>query len=225
MLIAVPVLAGILLLLFTNIFVINQRKVGKNTFSVDKTQSRQGANSLKWEFALQPQKKYRVSKTAPMGSYLHIEVLPDRDGNIRGLDLAAFRGIRFFAKSRSEGLQLTEFNVFSGPTYLQYLLDTQEKILLTTRWNRFFVDFDQLRLAPWGKPTRDVRGRGLSNVTALGWDMKAFSDRPHVSGTIWLDNIRLIARDGSEIVLSDAEHIDWHFNNKALTWRSDWQDY
>jgi hypothetical protein len=194
----------------------------------DSSYATQGNHSIKWEYSLQPKQQHLFDENI-VGGYAHIEVRPNADGELVGLDLSAGAGIRFRVKASEEFLKLDEFNLFIDTGYLQYISDTKPAFKFKTRWETYDILFDSLTIAPWDrkdrahlwdgelKPSKSV----LSKVTAFGWDVKAVGDRR--VNRIWLDEIFLIDSGGNVLsVITNAETQKDTLQGKQIHWVSDW---
>ena len=202
-------LLGLLPSLILGFIVVDQSSVMESAVEIVSTDSRQGDRSLKWMFQVGAGKKYIWQRATPALALLHLECGYDQTGRIQSIDLRRFKGIRFYASSSSEGLAVTEFNLFVGPEMVQYRY-AQPPVRISTLWREYYIDFDGLQLAPWANRETEPPNRvDLCCVSAMGFDMKTISSPS--SGSILLDYVRLVGWDGSEVVLDDFERPDPFF--------------
>lgn len=192
--------------------------------TIDEQEYRQGHGSMKWEFHAEPEQVSLLDRLRGRGTLvselLHMEVFPDDTGSIAGMDLTGYKQIKFYARSSSEGLAVSEFNLFAGPDYFQYTYG-ESPLLVNTKWVEYSLDLNGFNLAPWESEYRGdliPSGSPLSDVTALGFDIKA--EAPN-AGTIWVDQVRLVNSDGSEITLSDCDNSTFSFQQRNLRWKAE----
>ena len=222
---------GILIWFVTDYLAVKQDHVALSSVTLDSSETRQGSSSLRWDFTLQPDRKYMFSPTSTVGGLLHLEVRADSKGHIQGLDLQKYKELRFFAKASSEVLILNEINLFTGPNYIQYMYSKNEALILNTKWAEYRIDLEDFSIAPWELQYRSqlvtnnqqTSSPDLRDVTSLGFDLK--TDRNTLSGRIWIDYIRLIDKDGNEEILSDEDDLKFVVSDKSLIWISAAREY
>ena len=100
---------------------------------------------------------------------------------------------------------------------------TEPQLRIGTIWKEFYVGFDEFSLAHWLRQDTGLPSQpDLCCVTALGLDFKTSSSA--LEGTILLDDIRLVAKDGSTVVLDDFEKRDvtqpMTFEGSGLRWKT-----
>lgn len=224
------VLGGVLTWLVTDYLSVKQEQLMLSSITVDSFESIQGRKSLRWDFALQPEKRYLFSPIGIVGGLFHLEVLPDKKGNIKGLNLSKYDEILFYAKASHEMLIVNEFNIFTGQDYIQYIGNPNKPFLLSTKWSEYRFSLKGFKVAQWDYKYRYhlidkkyLSSPDLANVTGLGFDLK--TDDRVLSGSIWIDYIRLRATDGTEVTLSEANDIDFEFFGRQLRWISGAREY
>lgn len=214
------ILGGIISALMIHIIIIDQPFDVVSRIMIDSNDWMHGENSLRWEFKAQPERKYLFRPKRLMWCYIHLEVRPNSDGNLSGIDLRKFNGLKFFARSTSESFPVTEFNLFVGPSYIQYQY-VKTPIIISTKWQEFYINLKEFVLAPWDKKYRAhlvSKEPYLSNVTAFGMDIKTRG--APVYGKIWIDYIRLVDHENKETLISDCENLTSSFQNKIIIWKS-----
>lgn len=224
------IIGGILTWFATDFLAVKQDRILLSSVSVDSSEARQGSKSLRWDFGLQPAKKYMFSPTLIVGGLLHLEVRPDEDGHINGLDLSEYDEIRFFAKASCEMFLLNEINLFTGSHYIQYTYSAKDALFLNTKWAEFRILLDKFSIAPWELQYRSdiigknhVRVPNIKDVSALGFDLKT-KDKA-LSGRIWVDYVRLIDKEGNEEMLSDGSDSNIIFLGRSLIWNTGAREY
>ncbi|MBU1853611.1 MAG: hypothetical protein KJ957_06175 [Candidatus Omnitrophica bacterium] len=218
-------LGGVIIVLVTNLVLIDKPFEANSIIVIDSTDWRHGKNSLKWDFKIQSERKYLFNRGILMGCFAHLEVCPDSEGNLQGIDLRKFKGLKFFIKGSSEFLSVNEFNLFMGPNYIQYRY-VKAPIAISTKWQEVYIDFKDFILASWDKKYRGdlvPKEPYLSDITAFGLDIKArFLCR---YGKIWIDYIRIVGYDNKETLITDCEDMASLFLEKTVRWKSDWREY
>lgn len=217
------IMGGIITWLVTDILSVKQNRVLFSELVIDSNEARQGMNSLRWSFLLRPEKKYMFSSTSMVGGYLHLEVRPDKKGNVPGLNLSNYSEIRFFAKASSETFLLNEINLFTGKNYIQYIYAMKDKLLFNTKWAEYRIPLLKFMIAPWERQYRYhlinknyMNMPNMKNISGLGFDLKT-TGKP-LSGFIWIDYVRLINKNGDEVVLSDGDSTSFIFLERQLVW-------
>ncbi len=224
------ILGGILTWLATDYLSIKQEQLMLSSITVDSFESLQERESLRWDYALQPKRRYLFSPTSIVGGIFHLEVLPDNKGIIRGLDLSEYDEILFYAKSSHEMLIVNEFNLFTGQNHIQYIGNGHKPLLLLTKWSEYRLPLNRFKIAEWEYKYRahlienkHLSSPDLTNVTGFGFDLK--TENRVLSGSIWIDYIRLRATDGTEVTLSEANDINFEFLERQLRWMSGARNY
>ncbi len=224
------VIVGILTWLATDFLSVKQDLVLLSLVSVDSSDARQGNKALRWDFTLQPAKKYLFSSAHLVGGLLHLNVRPNKDGHITGLDLLKYDEIRFFAKASSEKFVLNEINLFTGPDFIQYKYSNNEALLLSTKWAEYHISLDKFLIAPWELKYRSnlidknyQREPDLKKVSSLGFDLKTKTEV--LSGRIWVDYLRLINNKGEEKILSDGDSVDINVLGRPMVWLAGAREY
>lgn len=224
------ILGGVLTWFATDYLSIKKDLVLLSTLTVDGIESRQGKESLRWDFTLQPEKRYMFSPTNVIGGFLHLEVQPDKEGRIKGLNLSEYNEISFYAKASSEVFFVNEFNLFIGSNYIQYTQSTDKTFFLSTKWTEYRIAFNEFSIAPWEQAYRShlidknyLNVPNIKNVSAIGFDLKTTDET--LSGRIWIDYLRLIDKKGSEIILSDGSNNNLNYLNQPLRWVTGAREY
>jgi hypothetical protein len=224
------VLGGVLTVLAYDFILVKQKVSLESEVSIDSAEARQGTNSVRWDFSLQPEKKYVVSSPSTIGGFLHLEVRADEKGRIRGVDLQNYKELRFFAKSSKELGKIDEVNLFTGPYYIQYIYSSNGTFLLSTKWAEYRISLDKFTLARWEKQYRrhliddnNVEVPAMDNVTGIGFDLKT-DDRAR-TGKIWIDYVRLVDEAGNEEVLSKGDDDRVEFSGRTLVWGAGAREY
>lgn len=216
-------LGGILTWIVTDYLSVKQEQVLLSSITVDSVESRQGKESLRWDFTLQPTRRYLFSPTDTIGGLFHLEIQPNKEGRLIGMDFSPYDEIIFYAKASSELLLINEVNLFIGPNHIQYINSSRNDLLLSTNWTEYRLSFQDFKIAPWELKYRShmidkgfINTPKIANVTGLGIDLK--TDSKVLSGRIWVDFIRLRGNKGAEILLSDGSNIDFQFLKHPLRW-------
>lgn len=224
------IIGGILTWFATDFMAVKQDRILLSSVAVDSNEARQGNKSLRWDFTLQPAKKYMFSPTQLVGGLLHLEVRPDKEGNVNGLNLLKYEEIRFFVKASCEMFLLNEINLFTGPNFIQYTYSTKEAFFLNTKWSEYRISLDKFFIAPWEHQYRPhlatknhLSAPNMKEVSGLGFDLKT-NDKA-LSGSIWVDYVRLIDKKGNEEILSDGSELNLNLFECPLIWIAGAREY
>jgi hypothetical protein len=207
--------SAIIVTLVGDYLYINQPLVTNASISIDTTESRQGPGSVAWDFTLQPARRFSLVPSETVGAFAHFQVRADRSGSIHGMDWRNYRAIDFFAEASVATLPVTTINLFVGPDFIQYTFHSNRPLVLGTVWREFTLPLSRFVLAPWEAKTSKDRVPDLNDVTAFGLDEKT---KTALAGRIWLDYFRLVNRDGADILLSNCDHLEFHFQGRELRW-------
>jgi hypothetical protein len=194
---------------------INQPLVTTGSIAIDKAESRQGPGSVAWHFTLQSPRRFSLMPSETVGGFVHFEVRANQSGSIHGLDWRNYNAVEFFAKASVAVLPVTTVNLFVGSDFEQYTFQGDRHLVLGTTWREYTVPLSRFALAPWETKTRKNRVPDLNDVTAFGLDEKTSTA---LSGLIWVDYFRLANRNGKKTVLSNCDHLSFHFEGHKLRW-------
>lgn len=206
--------------------------IAESSVTIDTHERRQGTGAVEWSFHVQPARKWFTEKGRSMGCFAHLEVAPNDDGRLKGIDLSDYDAIEFFTKSTSEFLTIHEFNVFVGDQFVQYVCSTKAQIIPSTKWRKLTIAFGSLKLADF---LLDSMSRApatvqfpltpdWSNVTGLGWDMKT-TEAP-LFDRVWFDYVMVRGPDDRTLLLSDCDSLTAEtLGGRKLHWVSDWRKY
>jgi len=224
------IIGGIFTWLATDFISVKQNLVLLSSVSIDSNDTRQGNSALRWDFRLQPAKKYLFSPAHTIGGLLHLRIRPDNDGHISELDLLKYKEIRFFAKASSEIFILNEINLFTGPDFIQYRYSNNETFLLSTKWAEYHISLNKFAIAPWELKYRShlidknfLGEPNLRKVSSLGFDLKTEADA--LSGRIWIDYLRLVNKEGNEEILADGNSLNVKVQGHPMVWLAGAQQY
>ena len=212
-------IGGVATFLATSTLAINQPLIAATSVANDTIQFRTPPAALLWTFDLQPKKHWAWSATRTVDAFVHVQVRPTSSGAPAGVDWHKYYGVRFWIQASTGRLVISEVNLFAGPRFVQYMFQGGGQIRVGTGWQEITMPFRRFALAPWeGRPTT-IGPLALSDVTAFGFDEKTSSAR--VAARVWLDDIRLIGRDGAETLLSDGTRREFTFEGRLFTWIAD----
>lgn len=211
------VIGGVATSLVWSEIAVNQGLIDTASVENDTVQFRTGSASLVWSFDLQPNKHWAWSPTRTVDAFLHLEVRGTPSGRISGLDWRKYYAVRFFAEASTDGLGVSEINLFAGSKFTQYMFHGNSRF--TTAWQEFTVPLRAFVLAPWEGRAARIGAPALGNVTAFGLDENTSSGRN--VGRIWLDDVRLVDASGRETLLSDCAQRRFKFEGQRLFWIAD----
>lgn len=208
---------------FSKVIFINQDIKLESELLIDSSHLTQGESSLRWQFEIQPNIGTRFSKVKEVGCYTHLELCPNAEGKMSGIDLSEYKELIFSAKANISNLIIDEFNIFIGKEFIRYIYD-ESPILIQTYWQDYHIDLKKFNLAPLVNKTTFVSDKNvLLNLIALGLDIK--TDGAPRKGRFWIDNVRLISKNGQVYLISDCDSMLSIFQGKKLRWISGANEY
>lgn len=219
------IISAVLITIISILIFINQQIKLESEISLDSHHLTQGENSLRWQFEIQPTMVTCFNKAKEVGCYLHLEVRPDSGDNISGIDLREFKEIIFSAKTNITTLMIDEFNMFIGKEYIHFYY-INNLIPIETVWKDYYINLGKFDLARWDNRTKEheINDRmDVQNVVAFGLDLK--TDCKPKKGKLWIDNVRLVAKNGQIILISDCDNLVSIFQGKRLQWISGANEY
>lgn len=204
------IIGSILGALFPSMFVPDIKSV----YTSDVTIDQYGFNytSAKWEYHIQPEKKYIWSFPKESWSYFIIELRDLRDD----FNLSDYKGVSFCIKGNIEN-QKIEFNLFSD----KYQYWNKGNLLVTTKWREDEILFSNLCVAPWTEKWHPEapKNPNLEKVRAFGFAIKTTTP---TENKIWIDEVELIHRNGSKTIISNFNTLNASINGKEGLWHVGW---
>lgn len=203
------IIGTILGALFPSMFVPNIESVYTSDVIIDQY----GFNytSAKWEYHIQPERKYIWDTPKESWSYFIMEIRDLRDD----FNLSDYKGVSFYIKGNIEN-QKIEFNLFS-----EYQYWNKGNLLVTTWWREEEILFSNLSLAPWIEKWYPNASKTpvLEKVNAFGFAIKT---QEPTKNTIWIDEIYLIHKNGSKTLISNFNTLNVSVDGKEGLWHVGW---
>jgi len=219
---AVALLFGFVLAnLILSVFVINIEPVYTSDVIIDQY----GANytSARWEYHIQPEKKYICDTPKKSWAYFDMDIRNIEEN----LNLSDCKGVSFYIKGNIEN-QLIEFNLFThnfthnNKEHNVYQYWNKGNLLVTTNWRREEILFSNLSATPWTEKWHPeaLEGPNLEKAYAFGFAIKK-THRP-TENKIWIDEMHLVHKNGSKTLISNFNTLNVSINGKDGLWHAGW---
>ena len=208
-----------------NVFValctINISSASQSTAAIDSYGAEN--NSLRWEYTLQPPKKYVWDSNKESWAFCTLE----SRSLTKNIDFSDITQVTFYVRGSIENTPM-EVNMFTRTqdkisneiTRYQYIIP--RGVIVTTNWKKITVNMSDYSIAPWTKesyPDAPVTPK-LQNVYAFGIASK--STEMVVKNNIWIDELTLINKNGSAVNILHFDNFNTTIQGADSIWNVGW---
>ena len=205
--------------LFLAACMVNNSPVYQSNISIDTYGAEN--NSLRWDYYLQPEKKYIWSKIPENWAFLSVESRSTQNF----FDLSDIESISFFVKGDIENYPL-EFNIFTRlpvdatGEMISYQYTSDKPVMSSTNWKKITIYLDNMVLTQWTKtsfPSASSHS-DLSHVYSIGLAIK--SNEIFIKNQIWIDELIFTKRDGSIEKISSFDTMNVSIKKREGIWHT-----
>ncbi len=207
--------------LFLSVFVINIEPVYTSNVTIDQY----GANytSARWEYHIQPERKYIWDTSKESWAYFDMDIRNIEED----FNLSDCKGVSFYIKGNIEN-QLIEFNLFThnftqdNKVYNVYQYWNKGNLLVTTNWRREKILFSTLSATPWTEKRypEAPESPNLEKVCAFGFAIKKTVEP--TENKIWIDEMYFLHKNKSKTLISTFNALNTSTNGKEGLWHAGW---
>ena len=178
-----------------------------------------GANytSARWEYYIQPNVE-DIFKIKTHWVFFDLDVRNIEDN----FNLSDYEGIEFYIAGCEED-QRIEFSLFThsfiDDKHRVYQYWDGGKLLVTTNWKKERILFSNLSIVPWNEYLEAPKKPELDKVFALGFAVHTVKPTKNV---IWIDEVYLIHKNGSKVLISNFNTLNTSINGVEGLWHAGW---
>jgi len=216
--VAMLVIGALLGALFPSMLVPNIKPVYTSDVIIDQY----GFNytSARWEYHIQPERKYIWNSPKESWAYFDMDIRNMEDD----FNLSDYKGVSFYIKGNIEN-QLIEFNLFThnfthdNKVHKVYQYWNKGNLLVTTSWRKEEILFSNLSATPWTEKWHPEAPKtpNLEKVCAFGFAIKTHEP---TKNKIWIDEVELIHKNGSKMLISSFNTLNVSINAKEGLWHA-----